>query len=255
MSCGEVRSPSRIISATSSSSPCMRRREAKAPGCNLNSAPDGTGIMRQSLIYGRATRSETQNGGWSCPNGTTAKSTKWSMRCGDIPASAVGRPARPGQSHPDQGLPGQGGHPGNRPPQGGRPSHPWAPPGQGHPDQGLPGGGSPDQELPELPPEVGIWPPPSASHPIVPVPPDHALPPGSIYPPLPDHARGKFLVLAWISGEHEKSGWHYVGDRHSDAKPDHSLPGGRPPHVSGQPVPGGGQPSKHRSGASGSTGN
>ena len=157
---------------------------------------------------------------------------------GDTPGFGGGRPARPG-NRPDQGLPGQGGHPGNRPPQGGRPSHPWAPPGQGHPDQGLPGGGSPDQELPELPPEVGIWPPPSASHPIVPVPPDHALPPGSIYPPLPDHARGKFLVLAWISGEHEKSGWHYVVVD-SDAKPDHSLPGGRPPHVSGQPVPGGG---------------
>ena len=114
----------------------------------------------------------------------------------DLPGRPIHHPGHPDHGRPDNSLPGQGG----------RPSHPWAPPGQGgHPDQGLPGGGgSPDQGLPELPPEVGIWPPPSASHPIVPVPPDHALPPGSIYPPLPDHARGKFLVLAWISGEHEK---------------------------------------------------
>ena len=150
----------------------------------------------------------------------------------DLPGRPIHHPGHPDHGRPDNSLPGQGG----------RPSHPWAPPGQGgHPDQGLPGGGgSPDQGLPELPPEVGIWPPPSASHPIVPVPPDHALPPGSIYPPLPDHARGKFLVLAWISGEHEKSGWHYVVVD-SDAKPDHSLPGGGQ-HPSGQPLPPGGRP-------------
>ena len=160
---------------------------------------------------------------------------------GNPPGFGGGRPARPGR--PDQGLPPTGGHPGNRPPQGGRPSHPWAPPG-GETDPGYGHGSeSPDQGLPELPPEIGIWPPPSPAHPVVPVPPDHALPPGAIWPPLPDHAQGKFLVLAWVSGEHDHSGWHYVVIDTS-AKPDHSLPGrpsqrppqgGQPPARPGQP--------------------
>jgi hypothetical protein len=56
----------------------------------------------------------------------------------------------------------------------GSPSHPIA----GFPDQGLP------PVLPEPPP--GVWPPPTAGHPIVPAPPN--TPPGAIWPPaFPSH--------------------------------------------------------------------
>ena len=67
--------------------------------------------------------------------------------------------------------------------------------GQGgdRPDQGLPGEQPGiDNELPPAPP--GVWPPPVASHPIVPAPP--GTPPGTIWP--------------------------------SPGRPDNSLPGGRP---------------------------
>jgi hypothetical protein len=75
--------------------------------------------------------------------------------------------------------------------------------GGGHPDNSLPGaegpvdpgygvdvGGRPDQGLPPFPshglptPPPGVWPPPTISHPIVPIHPDNSLPvqPGTIWP-------------------------------------------------------------------------
>jgi hypothetical protein len=53
----------------------------------------------------------------------------------------------------------------------------------GYPDQGLPPGVPPMAgHLPSPPP--GVWPPPSPSHPIVPIHPDNTLPvePGTIWP-------------------------------------------------------------------------
>jgi hypothetical protein len=69
-------------------------------------------------------------------------------------------------NYPDQGLPGdQPGIDNSLPP---------------HVDQGLP--------IPVPPP--GVWPPPTVSHPIVPVPPGSSVPPGTIWPnphpPRPD---------------------------------------------------------------------
>jgi hypothetical protein len=57
------------------------------------------------------------------------------------------------------------------------------------PDNSLPGGEHPDQGLPGAPlvpgnalpsPPLGVWPPPTISHPIVPAPPN--VPPGTIWP-------------------------------------------------------------------------
>ncbi len=153
-----------------------------------------------------------------------------------------------GGQHPDQGLPGGGwggpvdpgyGHPGGRPPR---------------PDQGLPGGrpggggGSPDQGLPEPPP--GIWPPPRPAHPIVPVPPDLPLEPGTIWPSLPEGAEGKYLVLAWVSGDHEHSGWHYVVVDTS-LKPDNELPGEGEGEHPQPPRPGQGLPPQRPGGRPG----
>jgi|SRR5579864_5137410 len=137
------------------------------------------------------------------------------------PGGGGGRPTDPDWGvdeggHPDQGLPGGG----------------WGgpvDPGFGHgrpprPDQGLPGGrpGRPDQGLPK--PPQGVWPPPRPEHPIVPLPPEVELPPGTIWPSLPEGAEGKYLVLAWVSGDHEHSGWHYVVVD-TTLKPDQGLPG------------------------------
>ena len=101
-----------------------------------------------------------------------------------------------------------------------------------YPDQGLPGSpGYPhqaarcqpgiDNALPEPPP--GIWPPPSRGNPIVPIGPDNTLPvqPGTIWP-----SPGR------------------------PARPDQGLPG-RPPHASGQPVPGGERPDQGLPGGQG----
>lgn len=118
-----------------------------------------------------------------------------------------------GGQHPSQGLPGRPSRPGQLPSRPGRPTDP---------DYGVDEGPSAGNELPEPPP--GIWPPPNPGHPIVPLPPHIDLPPGVIWPPLPEHVEGKFVVLVWISGEHEHSGWHYtVID--SNLKPDQGLPG------------------------------
>jgi hypothetical protein len=85
--------------------------------------------------------------------------------------------------------------------------------GGGRPDNSLPPGFPPiGDTLPEPPP--GVWPPLTPSAPIQPAHPiaGHPVPPGTIWPPVhPPH-------------------------------PDQGLPGGRPPHVSGGPAPGGGRP-------------
>ena len=115
----------------------------------------------------------------------------------------------------------------------------------GHPDHSLPGmegpvdpgygmdqGGSIDNALPPGTPPIGvtlpepppgIWPPPSFTRPIVPIGPDNTLPvqPGTIWP-----SPGR------------------------PARPDNSLPG-RPPHASGQPLPGGERPDNSLPGGSG----
>lgn len=109
-------------------------------------------------------------------------------------------------------------------PGGGTPEHPIAPPEEEvDPGYGieLPIGPSHPIELPEPPP--GIWPPPTPSHPIVPLPPAGggapgtptqpiALPPGMIWPSpgkpeqpiaLPPQ---KFAVLVYVPGY----GYKYV---------------------------------------------
>lgn len=135
---------------------------------------------------------------------------------------------RPG-GRPDQGLPSGGGRPTD--PDFGideGPTDPgWGIPEGGggrppRPGQGLPSGGRPDQGLPK--PPVGLWPPPNPGNPVVPIPPDVDLPPGTIWPSLPEGAEGKYLVLAWVSGDSEHSGWHYVVVDTS-VRPDQGLPG------------------------------
>ena len=95
------------------------------------------------------------------------------------------------------------------------PEHPIAPPGEPvDPDYGIDEGPEvqPPIVLPEPPP--GIWPPPTISHPIVPIPPalpgtpapPIALPPGMIWPSpgKPDQPialpPGKFMVLVIVPG-------------------------------------------------------
>jgi hypothetical protein len=115
---------------------------------------------------------------------------------------------------------------------------------RGHPDNELPGHEGPvdpgygidlehpDQGLPSPPP--GVWPPPTASHPIAPLPPGSSTPPGTIWPspghpahpiapggppPTPDQGlpqppahpdqglpSQKFWVVAGIPGY----GWRYI---------------------------------------------
>lgn len=58
--------------------------------------------------------------------------------------------------------------------------------------------------MPEAPP--GIWPPPNESHPWARVPDDANLQPGQVWPPLPEAAKGKFVVLAEVPGH----GFHYI---------------------------------------------
>ena len=131
---------------------------------------------------------------------------------------------------------------------------------RGHPGNELPdGGGNIDNSLPPgippmgstLPvPPPGIWPPPSFTHPIVPIGPDNTLPvqPGTIWPSpgkpdrpsnelpgqpsRPDHSlpSSKFWVVAGIPGV----GWRYVCVDPS-LTVGNELPS-RPP-VAGQPLP------------------
>ena len=121
----------------------------------------------------------------------------------------------PGYGHPDQGLPGYG-HPDQGLPGYGHPDQ-GLPGDQPYPDQGLPGMEYPDQGLPMPPP--GVWPPPSASHPIVPAPP--GTPPGTIWPPI---GRPPSWGGGWGSGP----------------RPDQGLPGAQPGPDQGLP---GSQPS------------
>jgi hypothetical protein len=101
------------------------------------------------------------------------------------------------------------------------------------PGYGVEEGGEIDQELPTPPP--GIWPPPTPSHPIQPVPDEEGeagqlpeIPPGSIWPRPPMVPSGKFVVLAGIPGY----GWRYVVIDPSTwpEMPEHPSTGGpRPP--------------------------
>ena len=91
-------------------------------------------------------------------------------------------------------------------------------PGGGHGGPADPGYGisadRPAHPIVLPPPPPGIWPPPTGGNPIVPVGPDNTLPvpPGCIWPnPNPPSI-------------------------------DNTLPGGRPPHVGGGPMPGGERP-------------
>jgi hypothetical protein len=145
---------------------------------------------------------------------------------GSLPGFGGGAGSGP---RPDQGLPGYGGgwdpgygqghpiggHPGNRPPgSGGGPVDPgWGGGGWDHVGNRPPGssGGHPGNALPGWPPT-----------------PDNSLP-GGVH-------KGEIFIVAY----HPEHGlrWVKVSDINS---PGNELPG-RPPHASGQPVPGGGQP-------------
>lgn len=106
------------------------------------------------------------------------------------------QPWRPiGGVDPGYGLPGP------RPPTvGGGPARPPRPPGS--PDQGLPGEGG---EHPEVQPPIH-------------------LPPGSIWPPLPEGVHGKYLALVFIAGGGHGYKYRYVVID-ADLKPGHPLPG------------------------------
>jgi hypothetical protein len=89
--------------------------------------------------------------------------------------------------------------------------------GSEHPDQGLPGGGLyPDQGLPIPPP--GIWPPPTVSHPIVPIPPGSEVPPGTIWPP----PGGPLYPSHGLPGEPPRPDNTLPGQ---PPRPDNTLPG------------------------------
>lgn len=98
--------------------------------------------------------------------------------------------------------------PGGRPPHvGGGPARPPAG-GGGRPDQGLPG------EQPEVQPPI-------------------ALPPGSIWPPLPPGVHGKFLALVLIAGTPGYKYRYVVIDADALPRPGHPIEpgggGGEPP--------------------------
>jgi hypothetical protein len=146
-------------------------------------------------------------------------------------------------------LPVFPGHrPGNRPPGSweGRPSHPierppWErphwPPGPTDPDWGIPeeGGG---ENAGQLPGEIDPEDPPEG----IPMPPI-ALPPGSIWPPLPPSAPpGKHVFLVYISGVGHRYGVFDVPEKpERPERPERHPPaggiGGRPPERPG-PGPG-----------------
>ena len=99
--------------------------------------------------------------------------------------------------------------------------------GVDHPSQGLPPGmsGRPDNSLPH--------PPGHPSHPIVPATPTHpiALPPGTVWPPLPPIGSGKAWAFVAIQGYGHR--WIVID---LDANAGHPLPPG-PPNVAGHPLP------------------
>jgi hypothetical protein len=99
---------------------------------------------------------------------------------------------------------------------------------------GVPGGGSPDQSLPGQPGH------PSQGLPGQPGHPSQGLPGGG--------GSGSTLPTdeAWLLAYSPRNGYSWVkasdivGSGH---RPGQELPGGPPPHVSGQPLPGGEHPS------------
>jgi hypothetical protein len=128
-----------------------------------------------------------------------------------------GRPVDPGwgvgSEYPDQGLP-QPPHVWPRPPGGGLPVDPGWGVGEGHPDQGPVYPIDPAYPDNTLPPIPGIDPPPVDP------------PPGTVWPPLPDHAlpeggAKKAIVLAAI----ECVGYRYVIVEIKAGHPDQGLPG------------------------------
>lgn len=143
----------------------------------------------------------------------------------------LGRRQRPGR--PDIGLPEE-------------------PDVGGPPDWGIEEGGDIDNELPTPPP--GIWPPLTpeqpwrpiggrperpgqplprppggGAHPGQPLPEDPeveppiTLPPGSIWPPLPEGVHGKYLALVFIAGGGHGYKYRYVVID-ADLKPGHPMP-------------------------------
>lgn len=160
----------------------------------------------------------------------------WSGRPGHLPARP-GRPVDPGWGVDEGSAPGQG-LPGGRPGRPEYPSHrpPWHkpefewPPGPTDPDWGIEAEGpSPEHPIfiedvnkPDqgLPPVDGHRPPPN-------------LPPGSIWPPLPEGApEGKHAFLVWISGVGYRYGIFDV-PKLPPEQPGQGLPPNRPP----QPQP------------------
>ena len=110
-----------------------------------------------------------------------------------------------GEGHADQDLPGMEGP---------------TDPGYGHDLGGIPG------NLPA--PPLGVWPPPSASHPVVPAPP--GTPPGAIWP-SPGHPP------IWSGGvvpPPHPGGGPMPGN---PARPGNALP--TPPATGGTPLPSG----------------
>lgn len=102
-----------------------------------------------------------------------------------------------------------------------------------HPDQGLPSQpGKPDQGLPKPPgqPDQGLpTPPPGSVAPPIQLPPEIWPPVGPSRPVDPGFGQRPPPT---------DPGY----DRPSGGHPDQGLPGERPPHASGQPVPPGEQP-------------
>lgn len=152
----------------------------------------------------------------------------------------VGRRGRPGK--PDHELPGgeggtdpdygidEGGNidnelptppPGIWPPL--TPEQPWRPIdpgwGQGRPLPPVVGGGPAKPPTAPGRPDQGL---PGEEHPEVT--PPIALPPGSIWPPLPEGVHGKYLALVLIAGTPGFAYRYVVID--ADLKPGHPLPPG-----------------------------
>ena len=133
-----------------------------------------------------------------------------------------------GRGHPDHDLPG-GGHIDNSLPGLGGPTDPG---------YGMDMGGSIDNDLPRPPP--GVWPPPSAAHPIVPAPP--GTPPGAIWPPI---GRPPSWTGGVVGGGHPSQG---LPGR--PTRPDQGLPG-RPARPDQGLPPSGGHPSQGLPGGGG----
>jgi hypothetical protein len=91
------------------------------------------------------------------------------------------------------------------------------------PDYGVEVPGEPDIGLPSPPP--GVWPPLTPDHPWEGLSPEHpiALPPGTVWPPLPEGVKGKYIVLALIGGGGHGAHYRYIVID-ADQRPDNELP-------------------------------